>query len=47
MSGIEKFEQRKKLTRRRFLGLLTGTGLVGTAATLSGCSPVQPVAGTG
>jgi iron-only hydrogenase group A len=47
MSGIEKFEQEKKLTRRRFLGLLTGTGLVGTAATLSGCSPVQPVAGTG
>lgn len=47
MSEIEKIEQEKKLTRRRFLGLLTGTGLVGTAATLTGCNPVQPVAGTG
>lgn len=47
MSKVQEFEQEKKLTRRRFLGLLTGTGLVGTAATLTGCTPTAEVASAG
>lgn len=47
MSRLEKFEKEKKITRRRFLSMLTGAGLVSGVATLSGCSPVEQVAGTG
>lgn len=37
MNNHEKFEQEKKMTRRRFLKLMSGVGLAGTAGTLSGC----------
>ena len=47
MSRLEEFEKEKKITRRRFLSMLTGAGLVSGVATLSGCSPVEQVAGTG
>lgn len=47
MSKENSAVQGKKLTRRSFLGLAAGTGLAGTAASLSGCASVAQVAGTG
>lgn len=46
---MEKHEQteNKGMSRRRFLSVMAGTGLVGAAATMTGCSPVSDPSGTG
>ena len=37
----------QKMSRRKFLSVLAGTGAVGAAATLTGCSPVASTSGKG
>lgn len=48
MGKREKFEREKKITRRRFLQMMTAAGLVGSTTTLSGCLiSDKTVGGTG
>lgn len=45
---MEKTKQENKgMSRRRFLSVMAGTGVVGAAATMTGCRPVHDPAGTG
>ena len=43
-TNVREFEKEKRITRRSFLTMLTGAGIVGTAATLTGCTKVEEVA---
>ena len=35
------------MSRRRFLSVMAGAGVVGAAATMTGCAPVSDPSGTG
>ena len=39
--------ENKGMSRRRFLSVMAGAGVVGAAATMTGCRPVSDPSGTG
>lgn len=39
--------ENKGMSRRRFLSVMAGAGVVGAAATMTGCAPVSDPSGTG
>lgn len=47
MGFLEDFEKEKRFTRRSFLKMLSGAGIIGATASLTGCSPIEDTAGTG
>lgn len=47
MSILEEFEREKRITRRSFLKMLTSAGIIGTTASLTGCTIVEQRAGSG
>lgn len=47
MQKHDELENKKGMSRRRFLSVMAGAGIVGAAATMSGCSPVSDPSGTG
>ena len=47
MQKHDELENKKGMSRRRFLSVMAGAGVVGAAATMTGCSPVSDPSGTG
>ena len=47
MQKHDGVETKKGMSRRRFLSVMAGAGVVGAAATMTGCSPVSDPSGTG
>lgn len=52
MYGVKKMQkheevENKGISRRRFLSVMAGAGVVGATATMTGCSPVSDPSGTG
>ena len=52
MYGVKKMQkheevENKGISRRRFLSVMAGAGVVGATATMIGCSPVSDPSGTG
>lgn len=47
MQKHEEVENKSNISRRRFLSVMAGAGVVGAAATMTGCSPVSDPSGTG
>ena len=41
MQKHDELENKKGMSRRRFLSVMAGAGVVGAAATMTGCSPVS------
>ena len=42
-----KEQENKGMSRRRFLSVMAGAGVVGAATTMTGCRPVSDPSGTG